>query len=1075
MPLSVFHYGLLRASLEIGERPFPFFGGCLAEASFVLEENEVSVVESTKGSVSPVRFTNKRRCKMKAKIISQMLLGVAVGLGAHSLFGDGCYVHSSDWQGGYWDDWADRWQTVENGFVVQSGGYYWCCKYTSDGEGVSISGIICGRNDDGEYTYYSGVYADQWDVYPKSASENVSGNLSIPSYVYGKPVVEIGNYALDGCDKVTGVTIPSSVTNISRHAFSMCTSLATVTIPSSVRRIGKAAFNGCSKLRSISIPSSVEVIEDLAFSYCSSLATISCPATVELGEDVFAGCEGLRKNGMIIAGGCLWDASGCVGEVVIPNDVKRICRYAFCHEVYADDWDGGCKSVDRGIAITVVTLPDSVVSIDEGAFYTCYNLKSINLPVGLKNIGDSAFFACKSLKEIDLPDELEHVGRAAFNYCTSLTRVFVPANLKSLGMYAFGNCKLDQLVVAKSSDQWNLSDVLWNYYEEEKEDWYDVYDYWECSNSRRSPVEEVVVIGGEKIGNHYFAGCDSVEKISLSADVRVIGEGAFEGCSSLRSIIVPSENTTYAEVDGVLFSKDKSVLVCCPGGRSTLTLPETVICIAAYAFHDCSGLTSLEIPNGVTNVGSYAFYGCSGLSSLMIPNIASIDEKTFYNCSGLTELKLPTSLTSIGWAAMYGCSSLSSVTIPSSVVSIGYDAFSDCRELKKVWVDNGDSERIKGLLSKSGMNVSGVTFLEPALSHLVTFDVGVHGTRIGGGALSQMVNHGEAAEAPLVQADYGWEFGGWNCVFGIVTNDLVVVAQWNRLILSAKIGNETWTFHAEGDGVVIGNAGNVAVTGNTNGSLVIPEELDGKTVVGLDGGAFAGLAGLRSVVIPSSVVAIGKDAFAGCAGLDTIKVAMGDANRVRQLVLDSGLDVSWVEFRERDSGTGPDDPTSAVCLTITNIVVNYIVNSVQPEFVLPATSDTGFVNIIAEVKGGGVAVPATWTVSYPKFTEKFGSDFTKALAMKTGKKDGAGNDMFVWQDYVAGTDPTKEDDVFTASITIVDGEVKVSYTPELDDARKALRKYTTWGKAKLTDKDWSVVGEGEEGNFNFFKVTVEMK
>ena len=76
---------------------------------------------------------------------------------------------------------------------------------------------------------------------------------------------------------------------------------------------------------------------------------------------------------------------------------------------------------------------------------------------------------------------------------------------------------------------------------------------------------------------------------------------------------------------------------------------------------------------------------------------------------------------------------------------------------------------------------------------------------------------------------------------------------------------------------------------------------------------------------------------------------------------------------------------------------------------------------------------------------------------------------------MAGTDPTKEDDVFTASITIVDGEVKVSYTPELDDARKALRKYTTWGKAKLTDKDWSVVGEGEEGNFNFFKVTVEMR
>lgn len=77
--------------------------------------------------------------------------------------------------------------------------------------------------------------------------------------------------------------------------------------------------------------------------------------------------------------------------------------------------------------------------------------------------------------------------------------------------------------------------------------------------------------------------------------------------------------------------------------------------------------------------------------------------------------------------------------------------------------------------------------------------------------------------------------------------------------------------------------------------------------------------------------------------------------------------------------------------------------------------------------------------------------------------------------YVAGTDPTKEDDVFTASITIVDGEVKVSYTPELDDARKALRKYTTWGKKSLLDAGWTEVELGKEADYNFFKVTVEMK
>ena len=51
----------------------------------------------------------------------------------------------------------------------------------------------------------------------------------------------------------------------------------------------------------------------------------------------------------------------------------------------------------------------------------------------------------------------------------------------------------------------------------------------------------------------------------------------------------------------------------------------------------------------------------------------------------------------------------------------------------------------------------------------------------------------------------------------------------------------------------------------------------------------------------------------------------------------------------------------------------------------------------------------------------------------------------------------------------------MSYTPELDDARKALRKYTTWGKKSLLDAGWTVVEPGKEADYNFFKVTVEMK
>ena len=120
-------------------------------------------------------------------------------------------------------------------------------------------------------------------------------------------------------------------------------------------------------------------------------------------------------------------------------------------------------------------------------------------------------------------------------------------------------------------------------------------------------------------------------------------------------------------------------------------------------------------------------------------------------------------------------------------------------------------------------------------------------------------------------------------------------------------------------------------------------------------------------------------------------------------------------------------------------------------------------------------IPKTWALNYPNFVSKFGSDFTAALGKPTGKVGADGVPMLVWQDYVAGTDPTDEKDVFTASITVVGGKVTISYSPELDDARKAMRKYTTWGKKSLMDTNWTEVQEGHEPEYNFFKVSVEMR
>ena len=137
--------------------------------------------------------------------------------------------------------------------------------------------------------------------------------------------------------------------------------------------------------------------------------------------------------------------------------------------------------------------------------------------------------------------------------------------------------------------------------------------------------------------------------------------------------------------------------------------------------------------------------------------------------------------------------------------------------------------------------------------------------------------------------------------------------------------------------------------------------------------------------------------------------------------------------------------------------------------------ETGFVTVITEIAGGAVAVPETWGARFPSYAAKFGSDFTASLTKPTGKKDVAGNDLQVWQDYVAGTDPTDVNDVFRATITVNGNTPVVSWTPVLSATEAAKRTYTILGRQSLLTGDWEEVPSGQEGNYNFFKVQVRMK
>ncbi len=143
-------------------------------------------------------------------------------------------------------------------------------------------------------------------------------------------------------------------------------------------------------------------------------------------------------------------------------------------------------------------------------------------------------------------------------------------------------------------------------------------------------------------------------------------------------------NPNYACENGVLFTKDKAVLIKYPIGneRTSYVIPNSVTTIGNGAFNGCDSLTSVEIPDSVTTIGNSAFYLCTELTNIAIPDsVITIGDGAFYSCDILTCVEIGANVTTIGDGAFYDCKNLTSITIPASVTTIGDDTFTYCSYL----------------------------------------------------------------------------------------------------------------------------------------------------------------------------------------------------------------------------------------------------------------------------------------------------------------------------------------------------------------------------------------------------------
>lgn len=515
--------------------------------------------------------------------------------------------------------------------------------------------------------------------------------LAVPAYAafeLPEGLQSIGREAFANTVSLTDtVTIPEGVTYIGEYAFTGCTGVTEFVLPDTVTEIREGAFSGCTSVEMLVIPETVTTIGSNAFADCGSLAELVLPESVtSVGEGAFSGCEELKVT-------ILGDAS------VIPEDVLADCGEVIVLEIAPVEDFTYTVTAEGTVTITgytgsaeVVAVPEMiegcpVTEIGSRAFISNKTITIIGLPQTVVGIGENAFFG-SALQRVYGTEQVENFGDFAFCQCTQLASIPLGDNIRTMGAQVFQNCPVEAVV-------------------------YVPYEHFDGISGVANSSSNVKIIFYEVIDNNevtivdsYVSGDVVIPEMLAGYPVTVIGEKAFEAQWELTSI----------------------------------SLPETVTRIEAYAFYWCEKIQSIHGMKNVEYYGESAFNGCTALKAmsfgsdvmeeliticcddvivesgvfdgagctcvfysitednevtiargfaasgdLVLPEtiagypVTVIGDQAFYSYNNdLTDVVIPDTVTHIGEQAFSICPKLVSVVLPESLVSLGDSAFSYC-------------------------------------------------------------------------------------------------------------------------------------------------------------------------------------------------------------------------------------------------------------------------------------------------------------------------------------------------------------------------------------------------------------
>jgi len=429
--------------------------------------------------------------------------------------------------------------------------------------------------------------------------EEIQGDVVIP-----EGTKSIGPWGMLFVQKMTSVTIPSSVVKIGESAFGACESLTDVYYLGTMEEWMQIRFenqysnpmsyaqnlhiNG-QLVTEVIIPEGITKVPNNAFVNMTNLVSVTIPESVlEIGDNAFASCTGLQS-------------------ITLPSRLQVIGEGAF----------NGCT------ALTGITIPDGVHTIGAGAFNKCRTLTEIVLPDSVTTVGRMVFANCNNLQRVKLSENIDTMPAGMFENCTSLVEVEIPNNVTSIGDNAFSACS--------------------------------------------ALINIAIPDAVETLGLAFYA-CTSLESVSIGSGLSTLYIGAFDQCSSLTVITISPQNSVYTSMDGnsnpvnaIIEKSTKTLIMGCKA--SAIPTDGSVTKIGNRAFEYCHGLTSITIPSQVTEIGEYAFRNCKDLASVTIESgVTTIRQGAFANCTALTSIYIPSSVTTISssrysYSIFYGCSS----------------------------------------------------------------------------------------------------------------------------------------------------------------------------------------------------------------------------------------------------------------------------------------------------------------------------------------------------------------------------------------------------------------------------------